>query len=306
MPRTCLPANGRIVLRLCLLLPLLGCGGAVVVPEFDAHRAFDDLVRQTEFGPRVPGTAAHRACAAWLRQHLTELTDSTWEQPFQGRLSGMGDSVPMVNLIGRFRPQEKRRVLLAAHWDTRPFADRDPDPAARTSPFAGANDGASGVAVLLEVSRALRQMPPPVGVDVAFFDGEDAGTYGETTGDWIQGSRHFAARLPARYAWVLVVDMVGDKDLRLLREGHSVRLAPELVERVWATARRIGETAFQDYRGQDIIDDHIPFLMRGIPAVDIIDLDYDHWHTTADTPEKCAPASLASVGRVLLHMVYSE
>ncbi|HUU46833.1 MAG TPA: M28 family peptidase, partial [Acidobacteriota bacterium] len=296
----------RAVAGTLLLVFLLGDGCASEVPGFDAQRAFEDLVRQTEFGPRVPGTAAHRACADWLHERLADLADSAWRQPFMGRLHGVADSVPMINLVGRFRPQKERRVLLGAHWDTRPFADLDPDSAARTASFAGANDGASGIAVLLEIARALQATPPPVGVDLAFFDGEDAGAYGETTGLWIQGSRYFAAHLPADYAWVIVVDMVGDRDLRLLREGHSLRLAPDLVDRVWNTARRIGETAFLDYRGENIIDDHLPFLMRGIPAVDIIDFDFPYWHTTADTPDNCAPASLGSVGRVLLQMVYSE
>lgn len=282
-----------------------GCG-AVPAPDFDAARAFDDLVTQTEFGPRVPGSDAHRACAAWLQEELALTADSVWVQPFKGTLPGGADSVAMMNIVARFHREQGRRVLLGAHWDTRRFADRDPDPAARTQSFAGANDGASGVAVLLEVARRLTAVLPPIGIDIVLFDGEDTGDYGKTPGNWIQGSRYFAAHLPAQYEWVIVVDMVGDRDLTLPQEGYSRRLAPDLVERVWAAAAKIGASAFQPRRGQEIIDDHLPFLQRGIPAIDIIDIDYPYWHTTDDTVDKCDTLSLDMVGQTLLEVIYSE
>jgi Zn-dependent M28 family amino/carboxypeptidase len=287
-----------------LIVAASGCQ-AVPAPDFDAARAFDDLVAQTEFGPRVPGSGGHRACAAWLQKELALTADSVWVQPFYGTLPGVADSVAMMNIVARFHRGQGSRVLLGAHWDTRLFADRDPDPTKRTQSFAGANDGASGVAVLLEVARRLAEVPGPVGVDIVLFDGEDTGVYGKTPGNWIQGSRHFAAHLPAEYEWVIVVDMVGDRDLQLPQEGYSRRLAPDLVERVWSAAERTGAAAFQRRIGQEIIDDHLPFLMRGIPAIDIIDIDYPYWHTADDTVDKCDTLSLDMVGQTLLEVIYA-
>lgn len=281
---------------------------AVDVPEFDGERAFADLVRQVEFGPRVPGSEGHAQCAAWLSEQLRVLADTVWEQPFTGFLPGITDSAPMVNLIGRFRADLSQRILIGAHWDTRPNADRDPDPANHGTPIPGANDGASGVAVLLEIARLMARdsgTPPPIGVDVVFFDGEDAGRYSHDT-EWSQGSRYFAERMPSAYLYVIIVDMVGDADLQLYREGYSYQFARPLQDRIWGIARRLGESAFRQEVESPIIDDHLPFLMRGIPAVDIIDLRYPHWHTLADTPDKCSAASLQTVGRVVLHTIYEH
>ena len=274
-------------------------------PVFDAERSFGDLVKQTEFGPRVPGTAAHTQCGEWLRVQLGVLSDSLIEQQFRDLPPGYGDSVSLVNYVGRFVSHSSRRILLCAHWDTRPWADMDPDSANRLKSFAGANDGASGVAVLLEVARALREQAPSIGVDIAFFDGEDAGHYARETG-WCLGSRYFAAHMPAKYEWAVLVDMVGDRDLQIFKEGYSLKYAAPLVEKIWKIAAAAGETAFRPEREDEIFDDHMPLLARGLQAVDIIDMRYPSWHTAADTPDKCAPASLATVGHVLLHLVYSE
>lgn len=285
---------------------LLAGGCAHPRPAFDADRAFADLTAQTQFGPRVPGTEAHRRCAGWLAAQLASRADSVWEQAFVGVLPGTADSVAMVNIVARFVPQAKRRVLVGAHWDTRPYADMDPDSVKRTHSFPGANDGASGVAIALEIARALDSLPPPIGVDLVLFDGEDAGDYGRTPGLWCQGSSYYAAHLPAQYGWVIVIDMVGDKDLRLPQEAYSLRLARKLADRVWSTAAKLGETAFVQGRGPEVFDDHIPFLMRGIPAIDVIDIDYAFWHTADDAVDKCAPSSLGAVGRVLIETLYSE
>jgi hypothetical protein len=274
-------------------------------PVFDGDRAFADLVRQTEFSPRVPGTVGHDRCGEWLRVQLGVLADSLIEQSFKGKPFGYSDSISMVNYVGRFGTRASRRILLCAHWDTRPFADMDPDSANRTQSLPGANDGASGVAVLLEVARALRAQAPSIGVDLAFFDGEDAGRYGDEAG-WCLGSRHFAAHMSAKYQWAILVDMVGERDLQLLKEGYSLRYAAPLVEKVWKAAAAMGETAFLPGREEEIFDDHMPLLARGLQAIDIIDIRYPYWHTSQDAPDKCAPASLATVGRVLLRVVYSE
>jgi Zn-dependent M28 family amino/carboxypeptidase len=308
MSRQAIPVHRavRVLIRAAVLGLLLGLTMAACsreVPEFDADRAFADLVRQTEFGPRVPGTEAHRACARWLTAQLDSLADTVWQQSFSAYVPLVMDSLSFTNIIGRFAPEKKGRVLLGAHWDTRPFADQDPDSADRTRSFDGASDGASGVAVLLEIARALKAQPPPIGVDIVFFDGEDLG---RTSADheWCLGSRYFAQRLPVKYDWAIIADLVGDKDLTLYREGYSYRSARALQDRIWNKARELGETAFREEVEFDITDDHVPFLMRGIPAVDIIDLRYQYWHTSEDTPANCSPASLRTVGRVMLHVLY--
>ncbi|HWO56677.1 MAG TPA: M28 family peptidase [bacterium] len=292
----------RIALTLLLALSAVAC--AAPQPTFDGDRAFADLARQVQFGPRIPGSGGHLQCVEWIIAQLRPLADSVWTQPFRGVILGRSDTVAMMNIIARFNPDAGERILLSAHWDTRPHADFDPDSTLRAQPIAGANDGASGVAVLLELARLFDSMPPPIGVDLAFYDGEDSGDYGDSPGRWCQGSFHFAARLPARYRWAINVDMIGDKDLTIPIEANSYRLAPELVDRVWSQAEKLGETAFQRARGSDVFDDHMPLLAKGITAINIIDFDYPHWHTTHDTIDKCAPASLTAVGRVLVGVVY--
>jgi Zn-dependent M28 family amino/carboxypeptidase len=210
------------------------------------------------------------------------------------------------NVIALFQPEKAERILLCAHWDTRPWADKDPDPRKRSTPILGANDGASGVAVLLEVARLLHAQPPDVGVDIVLFDGEDAGTEGNMQ-SWAQGSAYYARHLASKDRQVLgvLVDMIGDADLEILQEYNSKAYARPVVDRVWAIAKELGCTAFKPLTGSSIMDDHIPLLQAGIPCIDLIDLDYPPWHTMADTPDKCSPASLDQVGRVLVHLVYT-
>lgn len=275
------------------------------VPEFNADRAFADLVRQTAFGTRVPGTEPHRACGEWLKKQLALGADSVWTQSFTAFVPLVGDSMPFTNIIAHFGFGKSDRVLLGAHWDTRPFADYDPDSANWRTPILGANDGASGVALLLEIARAISAQPPPVGVDIVFFDGEDLGRYGFDD-EWSVGSRHYASSLQRKYKWVIIVDMVGDSDLTIYREGYSYRYAREFQDRVWEAAAAIGDsTTFRPEIEYDIMDDHMPFLMKGMPAVDLIDLRYPYWHTLGDTVDKCSPESLGRVGRVVLQVLYA-
>jgi Zn-dependent M28 family amino/carboxypeptidase len=273
------------------------------VPSFDAERAFADLVRQTEFGPRVPGTAPHKACADWLVQQLSACADSVWRQEFTVYVPLVGDSLTFTNITARFAARHSKHVLLGAHWDTRPYADFDSDTANWRRPFDGANDGASGVALLLEIARAMAETPPPVGVDIAFFDGEDLGRSGADD-EWCLGSRYFASHLPVKYDWVIIADMIGDRDLTIYREGYSYRHAKELQDRVWNVAAELGDSAFRPELEYEIVDDHLPFLMHGIPAIDLIDLRYPYWHTTEDTVDKCSAESLGRIGRVILQVVY--
>lgn len=266
---------------------------------FDAERAFADLKRQCEFGPRVPGTAGHRRCRDYLSQVLKENADSFEAQEFAFRDGKR--SLPMANLIARWKGTRvgARGVILAAHWDTRPSADEESDPARRRQPILGANDGASGVAILLEVARQLKRVPPDGPVWVVLFDGED---YGPGIDRMFLGSRHFARRLPKEAPRVgVLLDMVGDADLRLPIEGYSFRRAREIVQEVWSIARGRGYgMVFVNELGPDVMDDHLPLLDAGVKMIDIIDFDYPYWHTLADTPDKCSANSLRIVGEVVI------
>jgi glutaminyl-peptide cyclotransferase len=287
--RTVIGANVLAVL-------LLAATSLSAAPAFDAERAYRDLVKQCDFGPRVPNTGGHDRCADWLVAQLRALADSVTRQQFT---TPVGDkTLRLTNIIATFNPRGKERVLLAAHWNTRPIADEDPDPAKRAQPILGANDGASGVAVLLEVARALKAHPPRQQVTIVLFDGED---YGPEADDMFLGSGYFAKHFHGTIPdWGVLLDMVGDEDLCLPVEETSQQRAPQVVERVWAAAERAGAPAFVRKVGPAILDDHIPLLECGIPCIDIIDIDYPAWHTTADAPDKCRAASLGQVGRTVL------
>jgi glutaminyl-peptide cyclotransferase len=269
---------------------------------FDGERAYRDLVRQCEFGPRVPATQAHAACAQWLAEQLYSCADQVDLQTATA-VTPRG-LLPLMNIVATFSPEAERRVLLCAHWDSRPRADRDPDPANRSKPILGANDGASGVAVLLEIARALKAHPPKQCVTIALLDGED---YGPGLEQMLLGSQAFARRwsgpLPA---WAVLLDMIGDRDLRIAPERISLEQAPEVVDRIWSAAEREGCQAFVRESGPAVLDDHISLLRRGIPCIDVIDFDYPYWHTLEDTPDKCSSESLEQVGRVLLRAIAED
>ena len=273
--------------------------------QFDGAQALRWVEHQVAAGPRIPGTAAHRTIGDWLEAELRQRADSVEVQRFT-HVSASGDTLPLRNIIARFQPANPSRVLLLAHWDSKPHADQDPDPAKRSLPVPGANDGASGVAVLLGVADALHRARPSLGVDLLFVDGEDYGTFEGDAPDNLLGSRYFAANLPPGYRplFAVLLDMVGDRDQQFEQEGNSLDGAPEVVERVWTTAEAIGlGRVFRPRRGQPLTDDHIPLLRAGIHAIDLIDFDYPYWHTTSDTVDKVSAASLANVGRLALALV---
>ena len=281
--------------------PGLGCGGTPV-PRFDGARAYRRLLDQVELGPRVPGTPAHVECRDLLLGRLRTSLGNASLQPFELRVGGRG--IPMWNVLGGYQPENPRQVLLCAHWDTRPTADEEPDPEDQSKPIAGANDGASGVAVLLEIASLLRESPPPAGVRFALFDGEDYGPDGDRM---YLGAKHYARNLPKPYPeWGVLLDMVGDRDLGIWREGNSERGAPEVNDRLWAAAHAAGhEGVFHDGVLWDITDDHVPLLEAGLRVVDLIDFDYPFWHTLEDTPDKCTPESLSAVGETVLRALYT-
>lgn len=289
-------AVAALAVVLCALLP--SCGA----PEFDGEAAFTLIETQCSFGPRNPGGPGHEAMLEWLVATLRSRADAVSVQRFV--VAAPAGNVELTNVIASFRPDERERVLLCAHWDTRAVAERDPDPAKRETPIAGANDGASGVAVLLELARVMAARGPAVGVDLVFFDGEDGGD-GGGLGEWCLGSSYYAAHLgeySPRYA--VVIDMVGDADLGIPKEPNSLSAAPGVVERVWEAARAVGAESFGERSGPAMYDDHVPLIRGGIPAIVVIDPHYRYWHTVEDTPDKCSASSLAEVGAVVVRLVY--
>jgi glutaminyl-peptide cyclotransferase len=273
---------------------------------FDGDRAFFYLEAQVAFGPRVPGSSAHQQCLEYLQRELSYFADSVWTQPFNYHSSDRNETLSLTNIVGRFAPQKRDRVLLCAHWDSRPFADQDPDPKNRSTPIPGANDGASGVAILLEAARQLAADPVKVGVDIAFFDGEDYGREGNLD-DYLLGAKNYAKNLPDPLPkFVVLLDMVGDEDLHIPQEIYSMRNAPTILAKIYDAAKRVKATAFERREGIPVVDDHIPFLQAGIPAVDLIDFDYPYWHTLEDTPGHCSAKSLDQVGRTLMDMLRHE
>ncbi|MBA4157184.1 MAG: M28 family peptidase [Gemmatimonadetes bacterium] len=272
-------------------------------PSFRAAEAFAHLERQVAFGPRVPGTAGHGAQLEWMRQFLDERADTVIEQPFTHRTAA-GDVLRMTNVFARFRPEATRRILLLAHWDTRPAADQDPDPANRRLPVPGANDGASGVAVLLELADMFARQLPPIGVDILLTDGED---YGPDTEDMFLGARYFAANLPGGYRplYGVLLDMVANRNPRFPIEGYSNRYAPDVARRVWEVARQLGYAdVFPAQVGPTVQDDHVPLNQAGIRTINIIDMEYPYWHTVRDVPENTSPETLRIVGEVVAELVY--
>lgn len=282
-------------------------------PPFDGARAFAYVERQVAFGPRVPGTAAHDSTRRWLVRTLDRLADQVVEQAVVVPLAR--DTLRGTNIVASWLPEARRRVMLSAHWDSRPIADADPDPARQTEPVLGANDGGSGVAVLLEMAHLLYEygVPGENGVDVVLFDLEDLGTIDAAVPDSLRvpfaiGSAAFVRDNPTyRPAWGLLLDMVGDTDLVIPKEGYSVRHAPEVVDRVWAAAARLGADAFEDRVGPPVQDDHVPFLRAGIPVANLIHVPFpETWHTTSDVPEYMSASSLAQVGQVVAEVLWTE
>jgi glutaminyl-peptide cyclotransferase len=256
--------------------------------EFDGQRALADVEYQLALGPRVPESEAHQAAVQWMSDSLIA---AGWEVEIQQAVA-LGH--PLRNVIAK-RGSGSPWILLGAHYDSRIYADKDADPAARELPVPGANDGASGVAVLLELARSL---PPGLQGQIwlVMFDAEDNG--GIPGWDWILGSRAFAESLQQQPDAVVIVDMIGDADLQIYFEANS---DVTLREQIWATAEQLGLGAvFIEEVRHSMLDDHTPFLQLGIPAVDIIDFDYPFWHTSADTLDKISAESLDAVGDTLL------
>jgi glutaminyl-peptide cyclotransferase len=281
------------------------CRPAATQPVFDGDRAFMLLVKQTDLGPRTSGMPGWQRFQTMLSSLLDSLGVPYDTQAFVYADYITRDTLHFVNWIAHINPSSKNRLLIAAHYDSRPRADADPDSARRNEPITGANDGASGAAILMHLAELMVSRPPRIGVDLLFTDGEDYGPPGREN-QYLLGATHFASHHTATYRFGLLLDMVGDRDLRIYREYFSERYAKSVNDKIWATAARLGVPQFVDSIKHEVLDDHLPLNSAGIPTADIIDFDYPYWHTLADTPDKCDPASLTAVGRVVLEIIYAE
>jgi hypothetical protein len=293
----------------------------VFVPEFNADSAYNFVAKQVAFGPRVPNTPAHLKCAAWLENTLLRFTPQVVVQKAKLRASD-GTMLDARNIIASFNPENRSRVLLCAHWDSRPWADHDPDPANHRKPVPGANDGASGVGVLLEIARQMNMHNPGLGVDIVLFDAEDYGEHQELQGNtdhsWALGSQHWARNphvpgYSARFG--ILLDMVGAASPAFTMEQVSMYYAPDIMRKVWNTAHSLGYQAyFQNRKTGPITDDHLYVNeIIGIPTIDIIDYDpnrekgfFDQWHTVEDDMDIISKETLRVVGHTVLTVVYSS
>lgn len=294
-------------------------------PAFDADSAYAYVAKQVDFGYRVPNTPAHKACGDYLATELERFGAKVYQQE---ALLTAYDGTPLQarNIIGSFNPDNNKRILLFAHWDTRPYSDEDTDPTNHHKPLDGADDGASGVGALLEIARQIGIKAPETGIDIIFFDAEDYGVpkfardkYNDTTSEtWCLGSQFWAKNphVPGYKAeFGILLDMVGAKDAYFYKENTSMRYASRYVDEVWKTARDLGYGKFfiQAEMG-GITDDH-QFVIegRGIPSLDIINYDpqsrkgfREHWHTQDDNMDNISPETLKAVGQTVLEVIYNR
>lgn len=312
----------RLAAALLLCLPLAGCTGKA---EFDGGAAMKILERQVAFGPRIPGTKEHDACRDYLVAELKKNADSVQVQHFNWKRTLKPDeyrrqlrlpmdhpvpapeTYPMDNIVAVVNGKDGKppTLLLCAHWDTRPTADQEETVENRLKPIPGANDGASGLAVLLELARVFKENRPNKGVIIALFDGEDLGP---GLGDMLLGAKHYAKHpIPNKPVEGILLDMVGDRDLTIYKEGNSLDANRELTNKIFAAAASLGyDKILIPHLKYTIVDDHVPLIINNIPTVDLIDFDYPDWHKLSDTPDKCSADSLKAVGRTVAKVVYER
>ncbi len=323
------------VAAMMAMAAFLGCGGGGgsgntgnTAPQFrgfDGDRALSLLTQQVNFGPRVPNTAAHTTTRDFIIAQLQQQTANVTRQDFSRTLGGTvfnftniiavmpsATGLTQGKLVGKAKRQGAiNRIMIAAHWDTRPVADFDPNPANRNTPIPGANDGASGVAVLLELARLLKATPARIPVELMFFDGEDFTRAVGESSEMFQGSTFFADNMGTfRPDAMILIDMIGDATLLVNRETNSLASAPALYNQVLGAATALGFGGNFNGPEMNISDDHLPLIARGVPSIDLIDFQFPdathrYWHTLADTPDKCSAASLRVIGETLLRVVYA-
>lgn len=308
-----------LLLALAVATPLtVGCdaGGQRAKTDFSASAAMGYAQAQVAFGPRVPGTPAARKAGDWIVEQMRQRADTVIVQEWT-HVTARGDTLPLRNILARFNPAARERILYLTHWDTRPKADEDPVFGNRAGSFDGANDGASGVGLFVAIADLLKKTRPTTGVDLLFVDGEDWGDFGgyEDGGapDVLIGSTYFAKHLPeADYKplFGVLFDMIGDANLDIYQEGNSLARAPEVVRRVWKTADELGYSkSFIASDGGPITDDHIPLQNAGLRVIDVIDINYrspdqqTYHHTTMDTMDKLSLKSFQIVGDVAVTLL---
>jgi len=285
------------------------------IPVLDSISVMNYIKRQVDFGPRNPNSFGHRQTMLFLYDELSKFADTTFIQKFS--YPGYNNErLELGNIIASFNPSNPNRILFCAHWDTRPRADKDKDPSKQHLPILGANDGASGVAVLLELAKVLKSNKIEYGIDIVLFDAEDYGTEGDLM-NYSIGSKFFAQNKPAyiKPAFGILLDLVGDKSAVFKREPNSMLYAPDIVDLVWKLAFQIGASSFSNQVSSPIYDDHVPLGEIGMKVINIIDADLvgaenpnperNYWHTHNDTIVNISPKTLGEIGRVLLHLVYS-
>ena len=285
---------------------------SIDIPNFDSNKAFTYLVKQCEFGPRNPGSSGHLEFSNYLEAFLSELEGNFIVQEFIYIEPITNMERNGKNFIIQFNENAEYRLLLGAHWDTRSLSDQDEEVENRSLPVLGANDGASGTSVLMELATIISEKNPEIGIDIVFFDAEDGGFSGQPE-TFALGSRFFAENLPiVKPNFAIIVDMVGDKNLSIPIERISYNIAPEKVKEIWNLAEELSLPAFKKTIDLEIYDDHVPLWeVAAIPAIDIIDFQYpnmfyNHWHTQRDTPENCSPQSLGQVGNLLVNYIYGS
>lgn len=313
-----------------LLIATVGCSSktgqasatkadAKLLGHFSADSAYAYVARQVDFGPRVPGTASHKACADFLVAELGRFADTVVVQHSTATAFN-GDVLPLTNIIGVFNPKQSRRVLLLAHWDTRPWADMSVEN--HDTPIPGANDGGSGVGVLLEIARNLAMESPAVGVDILFVDGEDYGNSGgfsDNEDTWCLGSQEWVKEMPPytkdnRPIYGILLDMVGGRNARFHREYFSEINAPNSTNKIWSEAQHLGfGDLFFNEIGGSIVDDHLVMTRAGIPTTNIVEtmnVETSNfpptWHTHNDNMDNIDRTSLDAVGKTVLNVVYKE
>ncbi len=285
----------------------------VNVPDFNADSAYLFVQKQVDFGPRTPGSEAQKQCAKWMEQTLGQYVDKVMVQEATVKIHP-GTDVPMYNVIGSFNPNASKRVLLCAHWDSRPNADQDDE--RQEEAILGANDGASGVGVLIEIARQIKSQPLAYGVDIIFFDVEDAGAY-QVEGSFCKGSQYWGKtpHIPDYKAnYGILLDMVGAGDAIFMKEQYSLKYARPIVEKVWGTAQRLGYGSYfvNQMTPQPITDDHkYVNELRGIPTIDIIHYTPQgefgaFWHTHDDDMKIIKKHTLKIVGKTVLTVLYED
>ena len=280
------------------------------IPEFNSQSAFKELVKQCEFGPRNPGSVGHQNALAYFNDFFRKTADTTFVQEFQDVMPRTRKEVKMSNIIARFNPGSDQHIMISAHWDTRPWAENSVSIMRKNQPIIGANDGASGVAVILEIARTLKNFPPQIGVSLVLFDAEDYGS-SEDSWSYCKGSQYFAQNVPFPYPqYAINLDMVADKDPQFYIERYSYQQNSALVLELWEKAASLNLTSFKKQAKYTIFDDHVPlYQIAGIPAIDIIDFDFpneqdNYHHTHQDIVENCSPKGLGEVGTLMLHHIY--